>query len=94
MTLKVLGVLLALFKAVPALKDWWEQLIVLYVEHQKKVIRREIREAITYALVEQDQRKIEKALGSPHAGKPVNVPNSEIVDSLPGVKRVRNKKAN
>jgi len=89
----ILGILLALFKAVPAMKDWWEQLLAMYIERQNEMLRREIREAIIHALVEQDQRPIEKALGSPHAGKPVNVPDSEIVDSLPGVKRVRDKKA-
>jgi hypothetical protein len=89
MILKILGVLLALFKAVPAMKDWWEQLLALYVERQKELLNREIREAIIHALVEQDQRPIEKVIGSPHAGKPVNVPDSEIVDSVVGVKRTK-----
>jgi hypothetical protein len=82
----ILGILLAVFKAVPILKQWWDQLLVMYIERQKAKLREEIRKAIIYALVEQDQRDIEKAVGNPNAGEPVRVPDSEIVDSLPGVK--------
>lgn len=81
----ILSLLLAVFKAIPVLKNWWDQLILMYVEKQKANLREEIRLGIYNAVNLKDQRDLEKAIGNPNAGKPVDVPDSEIVDSLPGV---------
>lgn len=82
----VLSLLLAIFKAIPSLQALWDGLVSMYVESQIASMKAENRAAIQKALQDQDQRDLEKAIGSPNAGKEVPANGSEIVDSLPGVK--------
>jgi hypothetical protein len=81
----ILQILLALFKAVPALKNMWERLLVMYIERQQAMLKEELRLAIYNAINQKDQRGIEEVIRNPNAGKPVEIPDSQIVDSLPGV---------
>jgi hypothetical protein len=81
----ILSLLLALFKAVPALKDMWERLLAMYIEHQQAMLKEELRLAIYNAVRQKDQRGIEEVIGNPNHGKPIEIPDSQIVDSLPGV---------
>jgi hypothetical protein len=81
----ILKVLLALFKAVPAAKMLWERLMLVYIEREEARMAEEIRLGIYLAIAQKDQRGLEEAIGNPHAGNPVEIEDSEIVDSLPGV---------
>lgn len=81
----VLSLLLAVFKAVPVLKEAWDRLILMYLERQREHLKEEIRLGIYEAVAQKDQRRLEEAIGNPNAGKPVEIPESQIVDSLPGV---------
>ena len=81
----ILSLLLAIFKAVPVLKSAWDRLLLMYIEKDQANLAEEIRLGIYNAVNQKDQRGIEEAIGNPNAGKPVEMPDSEIVDSLPGV---------
>lgn len=83
---EALAILLALFKAIPSLKSLWDELVAAYVSQEVASIQKANRDAIQKALVDQDQRDLEKAIGSSNAGKEVDATGSEIVDNLPGVK--------
>jgi hypothetical protein len=81
----ILNVLLVAFKAVPMLKDVWDRLLIMYLEKEAAKLKEEIRLGIYNAVHQKDQRGLEEAIGNPNYGKPVDVPDSQIVDSLPGV---------
>jgi hypothetical protein len=83
----VIGLLTAIFKALPALREWWHELIVEYVTVAKNNIKKENKDAIKKALETDDQRPIEEQIGSETAGKPTNIDGTVIVDSLPGVRK-------
>lgn len=85
-TTSILSLLLAIFKAIPTLKSWWDDLLVMYVTKAKNDITKDNVEAIKRALNEHDQRHIETQLGSETSGKPSGVEGTIIVNSLPGVK--------
>jgi hypothetical protein len=90
----IISLLLAIFKAVPILKDVWERLLAGYIAHKDAELKEELRLAIYNAVAQKDQRGIEEVIGNPNAGKEVDVPDSHIVDSVRGVTPhgVRNKK--
>jgi hypothetical protein len=79
-----LALLLAIFKAIPALKSLWDELVAAYVQHEITAMNEELSNAI-YQASHGDQRNLEKYIGSPRAGKPSGEPNERIVDELPGV---------
>jgi hypothetical protein len=81
----ILNVLLALFRAVPVLKAGWDRLLLMYLERKEVELQEEIRLGIYYAVAQKDQRGLEEAIGNPNNGKPVEIPDSEIVDELPGI---------
>lgn len=91
----IVSLLLAIFKAVPVLKDTWERLLAMYISHKDAQLKEELRLAIYNAVHQKDQRGIEEVIGNPNAGRPVDVPDSQIVDSVRGVAPhgVRNQKA-
>lgn len=78
-----IGLLTALFKAIPVLKEWFDDLITAYVNHSIDTMRKENREALGKALNGRDQRDLEKAIGSPTAGKPSGDPGTIISDRPP-----------
>jgi hypothetical protein len=82
----IVSLLLVIFKAIPIMKDWWEKLLAMYIEKQDELLKEELRLAIYNSVHQQDQRGIEDVIGNPNAGKPVDIPDSEIVDELPGVR--------
>jgi hypothetical protein len=81
----ILNVLLALFKAVPVVKSLWDRFLLMYLQRKEVELNEEIRLGLYYAISQKDQRGLEEAIGNPNAGKPVEIPDSEIVDELPGV---------
>jgi hypothetical protein len=82
---EIISLLLAIFKAVPVLKEAWDRLLVLYIEHQENEMLEADRAAIRKAIDGQDQRDLEKQIGSTVSGKPSGIPGTEFRDSLPGV---------
>lgn len=81
----VLAVLLAIFKAIPALKDFWDQLVANYIAAEIARMADENQNAIRKALSETDQRPIEDVIKSPRAGLPSGIDGTDIVDELPDV---------
>lgn len=79
----ILGLLLALFKAVPALEKLWEDIVTTYVAAKIAQMKVANRDAIRRAIDTHDQRPIEVQIGSDTAGKPTGL--GEIRDTLPGV---------
>ncbi len=86
----ILKIILALLQAVPSLKSVWDELVAAYIERQIATMKQQNRDAIRKAINEQDQRPIERAIGSPHAGEPSRIPGVVIVDDLPNVGGVQN----
>jgi hypothetical protein len=80
-----LSLLLAIFKAIPILKGWFDELAAAYVQHEIDAFNEAVREGIRKAVVDHDQRALETTIGSPRAGLPSGQAGSETVDSLPGV---------
>lgn len=79
--------IIAVIKAIPAIKEWWDSLIAFYIDSQIETMKQENRDAIRKAINEHDQRDLEKALGSTKSGEKSNLPGAVIVGpgDLPGV---------
>lgn len=77
--------ILAIIKAIPALEKWYEDFTAFYIKQRIESMKKENVEAIKFALKENDQRKIEQAIGSNKAGELSGVPHTEIRENLPGV---------
>lgn len=82
----VIGLLLAIFEAIPIVDGWFQALVREYVKRRIARMKAENLDAIRLAIEEHDQRGLEKAIGNPRPGEPSNLPGVEIHDSLPGVK--------
>lgn len=81
-TLKLIYTLIKMF---PAFKQFWDDLVSLYVQEQISQMKKENREAIKKALESHDQRPVEELLG-PGAGEHSGLVGSEIREELPDVK--------
>jgi hypothetical protein len=80
-----LSFLMALFRAIPSLKAWFDDLVALYIHVQLQSMREENRDAIRKAFDTGDQKPIEQAIGNSNPGDHSVVPDSELRDTLPGV---------
>lgn len=81
----VVGLILAALKAIPALKDLFDEIASAWVAYSIASMKKELADAIVKATKEHDQRDLEKYIGSPRAGLPSGDKGAEIVDELPGV---------
>ena len=86
MVTSILGILLAAFKAIPPLKDLWDQIVVEYTTTQLANMKKENALAIRKAIFEKDQRDLEKLLDPTKSGEASGLPGSEIRHDLPGIK--------
>ena len=84
---QILSLLMAIFTAIPKVKDMFDQLIAMYLSVKIAELSAENKAMIVKAFVEKDQRYIENLLGSKRAGKASGYEGTEVVDSLPGVDR-------
>lgn len=75
----------AVAKAIPTLDGWLQRFIAWYVDSQIEKMKKENIAAIKRAIAQQDQRDLERALGNQNAGEVSGIPDTAIVDSLPGV---------
>lgn len=80
-----LSILLAILKAIPSLKSWWDELTAAYIASEISSMKKENVDAINKAFKSFDQRAIEKALGSSREGVRSGVAGSTIIDDLPRV---------
>lgn len=76
---------LTIIKAIPAVRSAFELLVALYIKQEIARMKKENVEVIKKAFIENDQREIERSMGSSRAGLPSGNPGSETRDSLPGV---------
>ena len=83
-----IAAVLAVARAIPVVNQWLELLVAEFVKSRINEMREENRNAIRKAFETNDQRPIEKVIGSPNEGKPSGVPGSEFRDSVPGFKSV------
>lgn len=82
----ILSGIVAVISAIPAIKSFFDQLVTFYVQQKVDTFKAEDRAAIQKAMEDQDQRDIEKELGSTHAGELSGIPGTEVRPTLPGVK--------
>lgn len=85
----IFNFLLALFKIIPVLKGFWDDLVTMYIERQIENLKAENKAAIRKAIDEKDQRDIEKLLGSDHTGMPSGISGTTIVHTLPNVGKLQ-----
>lgn len=83
----ILQLLLAIFKAIPKVKEMFDDLVAMYLAVKIQELKEENKEMIALAFLERDQRYIENLLGSKRAGKASGYEGTEVVDDLPGVNR-------
>lgn len=81
----VFPLILAILKAIPALKSLFDQFAAWYTQKEIENINKEYLNAIAKAISAKDQRDLEKAVGSPRAGEQSGLGGTEIRDSIPGV---------
>ena len=81
----VISSVIAVIKAIPVVKEWFDSLLAMYVRSEIASMKKENREALRKAIDEQDQRDLEKAIGNPNPGEHSGIPGTEIRDKLPGV---------
>lgn len=80
----IFELILAIIKAVPAVKSLFDDFAAWYVQHEITSMKKELSDAILKAS-QGDQRNLETYIGSPRAGLPSGEPGSVIIPSLPGV---------
>jgi hypothetical protein len=81
-TAAILSLMLSIFKAIPVLDKWFEELVAAYVLQRKIWTRKENHQAIKKAFETQNQRGLEH---EDYSGKPSGI--GTIRDSLPGVRK-------
>lgn len=77
--------IIAILKVIPALIDLFDKLAALYVSHRIGQMNKAVEDGIRVAITNQDQRKLEEAIGA-DAGQPSGITGTTERDSLPGVK--------
>jgi len=82
----IVSLLIAIFKAIPALERQWDAAVVAYIKQRRDVLRKETRDAIKKALDDQDQIDLENSMGAVEAGQQSHRPGAVLVDSLPGLR--------
>ena len=86
MLLAIFSAITAVASAIPIFDSWLKQFVAWYVANQLSKMKKEDQDVIVKALVQSNQIPIEQLIGYAQAGKPSGVPDTEIVDHLPGVK--------
>ena len=85
MTGTILAIILAVFKAIPKIKELWDELVTMYIDHEIANMHEKDKEAIRKAIDGKDQRDLETQIGNPNPGSPSGLPHTVIRDELPGV---------
>lgn len=77
--------ILSLLTTLPWLKQKVDEFIAWYVQIQIDSMKKDIQDGIRKAILDHDQRDLERAIGNSNAGEPSGIPGTSIVDDLPGV---------
>lgn len=81
--MQVISAILAIFKAIPVLDSWFQQMVAAYVTARIASMKAENRDAIKKAVQEQDTRDLDKAVGAPDVGEIINAPGSTVQSGPP-----------
>lgn len=81
----VIAAIIALGKILPIVDRWLVALCLAVTQNTIKKMKEEDINAPIQATKSNDQRALEKLLGSPRAGQASGISGSGVVDSLPGV---------
>ena len=77
--------ILAIIKAIPAIKSLIDQFVVEYVGWEIAGMQSAIKDAIKKAIETHDQIPLEHAINSPNAGEHSSSPNTVVRDHIPGI---------
>lgn len=80
---QIYAFLMAVFKAIPIVKGWFDQLVEFHIEKSLSEMKEENRAAVAAAL-KGNTTELEKLLGSRRAGKASGYDGTEIRDDIPG----------
>jgi len=83
--MSIISLLLAIAKAIPIVDKWIQTLVAQYVNLRIETMRSENIKAIRSALIDHDQRELERSIGSKTPGEVSGDAGAVIVDKLPGV---------
>jgi hypothetical protein len=75
--------IVGLIKAIPILDKWFTLVAVYFVNKSIDNMHKDLLDSLRKALLEKDQRDLEKAIGNPNAGEPSGLPGTVIVDAPP-----------
>ena len=79
----IFSTILAIAKAIPVLDSWLSQFMAFYTQQKIASMKDEDYQAVRKAVLERDQRDLEKAAGNPNPGEVSNAPGSEIISGPP-----------
>lgn len=74
----IIAGIVAVAKAIPVVDKWLQQLMLAYAKNRIDAWDKAIFEGIKTAIVERDQRDLEKAIGNPNAGEPSGNPGTSV----------------
>jgi len=77
----ILSAIIAIFKAIPVIERLFVQLMALYIKSADDAYKRRLKEGIEKA-INGDTTDLEKAIGSPRAGKPSGEKDSKFKDGV------------
>ena len=66
----IFSTILAVLKAIPILHEWFKSFVKWYSEKERQWFYESVAKGVVDAIEKRDQRDLEKAVGSPKAGKP------------------------
>jgi hypothetical protein len=81
--MQIILAIIALSKTYNSINEWIHLFMVEYSKARVETMSKENRDAIKDAFEKEDQRNLERAMGSIHSGEPSGV--GEIVDHVKGV---------
>lgn len=79
--MQILSAIIAICKAIPALRDLFERLLALYIKSADDAYRRRLKEGIDKAVLG-DTTELEKVISSPRAGRPSNEKDAKFKDGV------------
>ena len=79
----IFAIILAVIKAIPAIQSFVDSFIVFYTNSEIDKMSASNLAAIKKVLNDKDQRDLEKAIGSPTAGKPSGDAGAVILPGPP-----------
>ena len=79
----MISTIVSIIKAISALDNLFQLVMVAYTQSQIASMRAENREAIKRSIAEHDQREAERVIGNPNPGEASGEEGTQIVDAPP-----------